>query len=482
MGPSDCSVPCQLENTMSTNQTAPPAVKRSLGVFSLVMINVIAIDNLRSLPFSAEFGSSIIGYYILAALCFFIPVGLVVTELSTRLPNKGGIYVWVREAFGERWGFFIIWLQWIYNVAWYPTILTFVAATLASLINPALASNKTYVLCSLVGSFWLATALNFRGMRVSSAVSSIGAIFGTLLPMGIIVGLAGVWLWQGNPSLVHVSWHSMWPSFNTSTLPFLVAVIFGLVGIEISGVHADEVVKPERSYPRAMWISMLVIMVSLILASLAIASIVPKQKLSIITGLTQAFSVFLAHYHLQGLNTALIVAIIIGSLGSVATWIIGPAKGLLVAAQDGNIPAIFARVNKQGVPTPLLMLQAVIFTLLSLVFVLMPSVESAYVILTAIIAQLALVVYIVLFAAAVVLRARHKPRKKAEVYLVPGGKFGLGLCTLVGAGTCLAVIAIGFLRPPQAMGQSALHYAMIVTFSMLTLSLPPVLLSRRKSD
>src|SRR5262245_25822142 len=110
--------------------------KKILGVFSLVMINVIAVDSLRSLPFSATYGFSLIFYYLLAAICFFFPVALVAAELATGWPNKGGIYVWVREAFGERWGFLVIWLQWIYNVVWYPTILAFIAGTIAYLFDP----------------------------------------------------------------------------------------------------------------------------------------------------------------------------------------------------------------------------------------------------------------------------------------------------------------------------------------------------------
>ena len=102
--------------------------KKTLSISSITMINIIAIANLRSVPFSAKLGASLISYYAIAAVCFFIPTAIVTAELATAWPNKGGIYVWVREAFGELSGFITIWLQWIYNVVWYPTILAFVAA------------------------------------------------------------------------------------------------------------------------------------------------------------------------------------------------------------------------------------------------------------------------------------------------------------------------------------------------------------------
>ncbi len=111
---------------------------RPLGVCALVMFNIVAVDSLRSLPFGASLGFSLVFYYLLALLIFLLPVALVSAELATTWPNKGGIYVWVREAFGEKWAMLVVWLQWIYNIIWYPTILSFIVTALAYLIHPTL--------------------------------------------------------------------------------------------------------------------------------------------------------------------------------------------------------------------------------------------------------------------------------------------------------------------------------------------------------
>src|SRR3990167_3223412 len=105
--------------------------KKILSVFSLVMINIIAVDSLRTLAITAELGFSLVFYYLIAALAFFIPAALVAEELATAYPNTGGIYIWVREAFGIRVAFITSWMQWIYNVVWYPTMLAFIAGTIA---------------------------------------------------------------------------------------------------------------------------------------------------------------------------------------------------------------------------------------------------------------------------------------------------------------------------------------------------------------
>src|SRR3990167_768624 len=111
-------------------------------LFSLVMLVVAAIDSIRNLPATALFGSSLIFFFLVSALFFLIPVSLVSAEFSSRFPNHGGVFHWIRHAFGEKIGMLAIWLQWINTMVWYPTILSFIAGTGAYLIDPKLAENR----------------------------------------------------------------------------------------------------------------------------------------------------------------------------------------------------------------------------------------------------------------------------------------------------------------------------------------------------
>jgi len=258
----------------------PPRV---LSVFSLVMINVIAVDSLRTLPISAEYGFSLVFFYLVAAFVFFVPVAMTAAELATGWPARGGLYVWVREAFGTRMGFCTIWLQWIYNVVWYPTILAFIAASLAYIIDPALADNKTYLLTTVLVTFWGATILNCFGMRVSSWISTIGALLGTLVPMLLIIILGTAWIFSDQPNQISFTFHSFLPELSSiNHLAFLSAVLFGLIGMEMSAVHAEEVKNPQRDYPRALLYSTIIIFITLVLSSLAIAVVVPQEEISLV--------------------------------------------------------------------------------------------------------------------------------------------------------------------------------------------------------
>lgn len=421
-----------------------------LSVFGLAMINVIAIDSLRNLPINAEYGSAIVAFYIIGGLFFFLPCMLITAELATHQPQTGGSYVWVRKAFGPRVAFMNTWLQWIYNVVWFPTILSFIAASVSYLINPNLVNNKTYMLSMIIGMFLLATLINCLGMRVASWLSSFGAVVGTIVPMAIIIVLGVCWLSLGNPSAITFDHALAIPKVSKfSDLAFLVVILFSLIGIEMSAVHAGDVKQPAKDYPRALWISGLFIIFSMIFSSLAVAVILPKSSINIVSGLNQAFDRFLSLMGLAEWMPVAVLCIIIGGFAGMAAWVLGPTKALMIAANDGCAPAFFAKTNRQGSPTGVLIAQAVIVILLCSIFLLFDSVSASYWVLSDMTAQLALIYYIVLFLSALKCRKirQHKPN---NAFQIPGGRFGIWLTCLVGIATCIIAILLGFL-PPDAI-------------------------------
>ena len=451
--------------------------KRVLSVFSLVMINVIAVDSLRTLPITAKLGVTLISYYLVAAFAFFIPVALVAAELATAYPNTGGVYIWVREAFGRRAGFITIWLQWIYNVVWYPTILAFIAATIAYLFAPDLANNKFYLLSTIIPLFWLFTLLNCFGMKISSIVSIIGATLGTLVPMIGIIILGILWIVQGRP--IEISYPSTWiPDFSSlGNLSLFSAVLFGLLGMEMSAVHAEEVKNPQRDYPRALLFSTILVFATLVLGSLAIITVVSDSKLSVVSGLIDAYAIFFDAYNLPWMTPLTAIFIVIGGLSGVSAWIIGPTKGLLIAARDGCIPHTFAQVNRHGAPVIILITQGIIFTLLSSVFILFDSINAAYWILSAMCAQMALLVYVFMFSAAI--KLRYSQPNQPRAYKIPGGKLGIWLVAGTGLLCCIATILIGFVPPTQIPIKNVLFFQAFLVGGLVIFVMVPWLLAKK---
>lgn len=131
-------------------------------VSQLAMLTVVAVASLRSLPAMADYGLASILLYLIPAVVFLVPTALVAAELATGW--KGGVYVWVREAFGNRIGFLAIWLQWIQNVVWYPIQIAFIAVSLSYVFGMGgLGNNGVYVAAVIIVLYWASTMVALRG-------------------------------------------------------------------------------------------------------------------------------------------------------------------------------------------------------------------------------------------------------------------------------------------------------------------------------
>lgn len=467
---------------------APPSSnkKRLLNVFQLAMINVIAIDSLRNLPANAITGLHVVSYYLLAALVFLIPSIMATAFLVRRYPQTGGAYVWVRQAFGVPWGFCTIWLQWIYNVFWYPTILAFIAINIAYLIHPAWTQNKVYMVSMIMGLFVIATAINSFGMQASSRVSTISAIIGTLVPMALIILLGILWIATGHPLAITLSWEHLRPeSLGQSNIAFLVIIFFSLMGMEMSAVHAGDVKHPRKNYPRALFLSSTLILVSLTLASATIAIVMPHRDLSIVSGLDQAFEHFFNAFHLHALMPVIISFIIIGSFGSMSAWVIGPTKGMMVAAEDHCLPRFLSRRTRRNVPISILIAQLVIVCLLCGMFLLYPSFNASYWILSDLTAQLALLFYILFFAAAIYLafRASRQNNQGNQIThtltkMSRSQSIGLIFGLLIGLLSSIFALGVGFIPPTDIKLTHIMRYELILVGGIIIFLILPWIIYR----
>ncbi len=445
------------------------------------MITVAAIISLRNLPLSAEFGLSSIFYFVVSALVFFIPIALVTAELATGWPRSGGNYVWVSEAFGKPAGFFALWMAWMESIAWFPAILAFTAAMLAHLLEPifpGLEHHRFFYFAVMISVFWGATFLNFFGIETSGWISALGVLMGTLIPGALIIGLGMWWVLSGHETAIQFSFSQVIPEFRFDTMVFFSGILLGLAGVEIAAFHIREAKNPQKDYPKALLVAASIILTVSILGTLAIAVVVPQSEISLLSGLIQAFKVFFNAFDMLWAVPVLALFALIGSLAGINTWTVGPAKGLLVTAEDGFLPPFLKKTNAAGVPTGMLLFQALIGSILSLVFLWMDSHSAAYWVLTALSAQFTVVQYGFVFAA--VVKLRYKQPKQERPFKIPGGKYGIWFLAIIGILACLFGFGIVYV-PPSALdlGDRA-EYQMMLGVSFILLSIIPLVFSARR--
>lgn len=440
----------------------------------IALINVCAICNIKNFPLLAEYGLSIIVFLALSALFFFIPVALVSAELSSGWPERG-VYTWVKEALGPRLGFLAIWLEWIENVIWYPTILSFIVSTFAYIINPELANNKFYVMAAILITFWTVTFINFLGMRVSGWISSITALLGTIVPIVLIIFMGAIWVLAGHPVQIELSWDALMPNLGSiNQLVLLSGVLLGLAGMEMSAVHAKEVENPQKNYPRGIFLSAVLILAFSTLGALSIAAIVPNEKIQLASGGMEAFRYLFNAFNMPWAMPIIAAITTFGALGMMSTWIVGPSRGLFATAEHGDLPPLFHKENRHGMPINILITQAIIVTLLSMIFLFMPSVNSSYWALVALASLLYMLMYIVMFVSAIVLRYKHPhvPR----LYKVPYGNGGMWVISLLGITGSAFGVVISFFPPSQIDTGSLIILEVFLIGATLIFCLAPFLI------
>ena len=459
-----------------------------LGVFTLAIMNVTAVVSLRGLPAEAEYGVSSAFYYLFAALVFLIPTSLVAAELAAMFKDKqGGVFRWVGEAFGKKWGFLAIWLQWIESTIWYPTVLTFGAVAIAFIgmdqsHDMALASNKLYSLVVVLLIYWTATFISLKGMGWVAKVARIGGLVGTIIPAALLVVLGVVYLVTGGVS--QMDFHgSFFPDLtNMNNLVLASGIFLFYAGMEMSGIHVTDMENPAKNYPKAIFIGAAVTVLIFVLGTFALGVIIPQKDINLTQSLLIGFDKYFAYLKASWLSPVIAVALAFGVLASVLTWVSGPSKGIFAVGKAGYLPPFFQKSNENGVQRNILLVQGAIVTVLGLLFVVMPSVQSFYQILSQLTVVLYLIMYLIMFAAAIKLRYNMKDYPRP--YRI--GKGGNGMMWIVsGVGFCGSLLAfvLSFIPPGQiATGSNTVWYLVLAIGCIVMVGIPFIIYANRKES
>ncbi len=471
-------------STAQTKATVRQAAK--MGVFTLVIMNIVAVVSLRGLPAEAEYGVSSAFYYIFAALVFLIPVSLVAAELAAMFPyQQGGMFRWVGEAYGDKVGFLGIWLQWIESTIWYPTVLTFGAVSLAfigmdHIYDAHLAANKYYTIAVVLAIYWIATFISLKGMGWVGKVSKIGGIVGTIIPVILLVVCAAVYLATGGQS--QMDWHgSFIPDLtNFDNIVLAVSIFLFYAGMEMTGIHVRDIKNPTVNYPKAVIIGAIATVAIFVLGTYSLGIIIPAKDINLVQSLLVGFDNYFSVLHIKWFAPVIAIALAFGVLAGVLTWVAGPSKGVFAVGQAGYLPKFFQKTNKQGVQKNILYVQGVIVTFLAFIMVLMPSVQSFYQILSQLTCILYLIAYLLMFASSI--KLRYSMKDAPRPYRL--GKNGNGMMWLIAGvgfvGSAFAFV-FSFFPPSQiAMGSTTVWFSVLILGTLCFVALPFIILHFRK--
>ncbi|MCM1076357.1 MAG: amino acid permease [Bacteroides sp.] len=457
----------------------------SITMFAMAVLIITSILSLRGLPSEAKYGEQSIFYYLFAAVVFLLPFSLVCAELASTYTKSGGLYRWVAEAFGPRWGWLAMFLEWQTIVIWFPTVLMFAAASLAYMFWPesfdqALASNKIYTLVIALLVYWLSTWNASRGQKKANVLSTYGGMVGTIIPGAILIVLGIIYVCLGKQVMLEQL--PFFPDFsNVATIVLAASIFLFYAGMEIQAVHVNDMRNPAKDFPKAVFLSIVAIVLIYSLGTLVIGLVIPSKDINLLQSLLVAYKVLWSSFGLSWLGNVMALLIMFGVIGQVSALVTGPSTGLMAVAQSGYLPPSLQKLNKNNVNMPILLIQGGFVSLLLLLLIVLPTVESAYQIMS----QMATIIYLVMVVMiyGAFIRLRHTQPGKTRGYKVPFGKVGeVVVCTLGILGALLALV-LSYLPPAQiSTGSPVVYVGIIIVGVGCIIAMPLIVYAFRKPN
>jgi glutamate:GABA antiporter len=412
--------------------TAAPVLERVLGRADLVLFTVCAILTIDTLASSAAMGAAWFSWWLITMTVFFIPYGLITAELGSAWPGEGGVYVWVREAFGPWWGSQAAWWYWINNATWVPSVYLIFAGTFSQIF---LKTHSPWQDAGIaIALTWVTVAIGIVRLEVSKWVPNLGAVVKSLI--FFILGILGLSaLFHGKKPANDFSPSAFVPKWN-DTLAYLPALLYSTFGFELMSSAGEEMRDPRRDVPRViLWSGALIA----ILYSFAIGGIlfaVPIGKLSIVTGTWDALAVLGKEWGRAGDVVVYVLGIgfLYACVANVVTWSLGSNRVAAVAAEEGVLPPALGRLHPRfKTPHVAFVVMGLVSTVLLAGGAALSKSQSNIFWMTFRFSALFLLLsYLLVFPAFVVLRKRRPDQPRP--YRVPGGKGAAALagwvCTL----------------------------------------------------
>lgn len=422
-----------------------------MGFWDVLLFNIAAVLGPRWIAAAAHNGTSSISLWVIAAVFFFVPTALVITELSTRFPHEGGLYVWSKEAFGDFHGFVAGWTYWVYSFFYFPGLL-FASAAMGAYVGGSawghLAQNRGFLLGGSFFLLFIAVVMNIVGLNIGKWLQNAGGV-GSYLPLLLLVATAAA-VWWRHGSVTHFTWNNILPVWNWDTVNFWSQIAFAFTGLELVSAMSDEIHDARRTLARAIWGSGILIAIIYILGTFAVLVLLRDTQVDPKSGVFQALTVASGILKLGFIGMLAAFLATFGNAGGVGTTVAGLARVPFVVGVDRYLPAAFGKIHRRWrTPHIAILVQAVISAAILLLSQISETISGAYQILVDAAVILYFIPFLYMYAAVIKLAGRKDRGESEHAFLIPGGKSGVWLAGGLGFVITFASIALSMIPPGE---------------------------------
>lgn len=415
------------------------AKKRKFKLMDAILGTVCLTLVCESVMPTAAIGNTQYFWWILLLVCFCLPYGMITAELGTTYPSEGGMYDWVKRAFGPKWAGRVAWNYWINFPLWISSLAVAVTDIIAGMFGVEL--SIVTLLCIQLLYIWFVTFLGTKRVGESKYIVNLGTVFKVVLLLGI--GALGIYAFisTGHSANPITSAKDLFPGLNLGDLSFVSIILFNFMGFEVVGTWANDMDDPKKQIPKALIIGGLLMAFFYVLPATGFNVALPANADWIGAGAEIVVDVLNALFATVGLGASAIKVLVIIAgcmfvytfIANIASWSFGVNEVAKYAAEDGSLPKAFTKTNKEGVPYMASIINGIVASIIVIAGIIASfvseSFEAGFSLFFCLSWITLLVGYIPMFLAFLKLRKTDKDAKRP--YKVPGGNVMIHVAAIV---------------------------------------------------
>jgi amino acid transporter len=405
--------------------------KKKFSLFSAILMVICVVFVAEAAPAVAIMGNSQYFWWLLLIVLFLIPYGLIASELSTAFPDEGGLYDWVRLAFGKKWGTRVSWYYWINFPIWIGSLAVLFPLIVNFLIDPTGGDPLGIAGQLLIGLafIWIVIIVSLFKVSDSAWILNLGAIL--KVGLAILLFVLGIMTFVNNGFVgaTEFTLESFAP-FSDLSLPGIILglgaltiILFNFMGFEVISSVSSEMENPKRQLPTAIISGGVVIAAIYIISSFGIGVAIPADQVAADLGIVDAVN------YMVGADAFWLVMLagilfLVTLFGNMLSWSFGVNYVASYGAKNGDMPKVFGIMRKDGeMPLGAPVINGVVATVVLIIGVILPYIsETADAMFWAFFSLsiiTLLMSYLPVFPAWLKLRKTHPETERS--YKVPGG-------------------------------------------------------------
>ncbi|MBP3893675.1 MAG: APC family permease [Atopobiaceae bacterium] len=337
------------------------AEKKGLSFLTIISTVICVVFVCEAAAPAAAIGNQQFFWWIFLIITFLVPYGLAVAELGTAYDSEGGIIDWIRDGLGDKWAARAAYYYWVNYPFWIASLATLFPTILTWVFGVDLESNILIVLAIELAFTWIVTFMAFSPVADSEWVLNGGAII--KVAVAVLVGCIGIWYASKNGFASDMSPKTFLPDLSGgNALGYLSIIIFNFMGFEVICTMADDMQDPKRDIPRAVIMGGAAIAIIYLFCGFGIGAAIPADQIDPDFGMIVALETMVGNGPLFKIVSILFLITLFANM---ASWSFGVNSVAAYAAQTGNMPKAFGKMNpKTGMPDNAAIINGVVTSLI----------------------------------------------------------------------------------------------------------------------